>query len=448
MAGVPNGYIFPPPRKFTPEVWQRPPNFFRPDLTFGPSHYGHEVPRPPFLMATGQRFMNGVGPNCGMQWYESQQPSGYEGNAQPPQFSNFVQQNKLNFHGDKAGYGRGVDKMSPATGKAVNKMINKDEKMMFFCEPCEKEFKTLADKTMHLKGHVKCEVKGCTFIASRKILKLHFIQNHEEGRFRISLQSDADIKKWRDERKKNYPSLFRQKAKIENEEEKKRKGHVLETKLYSYRGNDSWHIKNPKKIEVKKENQEMNNNCKDPLETVSKEPNPNKKPDEQSAHIVESKANALTGLQLMYDSSPSEDENENDFYDFKETKTIKPGLCSDIAPDDVIKEEKVDTNETPCGKGNSFSEGPACKDSITKHGNKNQCLDDRNSHEENLQNYSQTSCLKEQKSGQINQGKRQLSQRDVGTHYPSKGNDLANQLYWKCFWRMIFDMKETSFCSA
>ena len=27
--------------------------------------------------------------------------------------------------------------------------------MMFFCEPCEKEFKTLADKTMHLKGHVK-----------------------------------------------------------------------------------------------------------------------------------------------------------------------------------------------------------------------------------------------------------------------------------------------------
>ena len=125
MAGVPNGYIFPPPRNFTPEVWQRPPNFFRPDFTFGPSHYGHEVPGPPLPLPTGNRFMNGVGPNCGMQWHESQQPSGYEGNSQPPKFSNFVQQNKLNFHGNKAGYGRAFDKMSPATGKATNKMTNK-----------------------------------------------------------------------------------------------------------------------------------------------------------------------------------------------------------------------------------------------------------------------------------------------------------------------------------
>ena len=101
------------------------------------------------------------------------------------------------------------------------------------------------------------------------------------------------------------------------------------------------------------------------------------------------------------------------FIFISETKTIKeePDLCSDIAPDDVIIKEKVDTNETPCGKGDSFSEGPPCKDSITKHENKNQCLDGSNSHEENLQNYSQTSFLKEQKSGRINQGKRQFSQR-------------------------------------
>lgn len=104
------------------------------------------------------------------------------------------------------------------------------------CEPCERDFNSENSYLSHKKQHVMCEAPGCQYSASSKAVKLHYIQTHEKGRFRIVLTTPEEIKIWRAERKRNWPS----KTNIERKKEKKTQntagGIVLETKEFVYKG--------------------------------------------------------------------------------------------------------------------------------------------------------------------------------------------------------------------
>lgn len=102
------------------------------------------------------------------------------------------------------------------------------------CEPCDRDFSTRTALDAHQKMHVKCEENGCSFTASSKAVKLHFIQTHAEGKFRISLQTPEEIAKWREERKRNWPTVENVSRKKAKQMEDERDGILIRTKEFVY----------------------------------------------------------------------------------------------------------------------------------------------------------------------------------------------------------------------
>lgn len=77
----------------------------------------------------------------------------------------------------------------------------------FHCEPCEKSFKTQELYEMHLTSHVACSHDGCSYSASKGALKMHELL-HVHNMF-AKLSTPEEIAKYREERKKRFPSAAR-----------------------------------------------------------------------------------------------------------------------------------------------------------------------------------------------------------------------------------------------
>jgi len=209
-----------------------------------------------------------------------------------------------------------------------------------YCEPCDKEFKSENDKKAHFKQHVKCEVESCNFVASRKAIKLHYIQNHEVGKFKIVLKNDEDIEKWREDRRKNYPSAAMKSEKITMEEVRKCHGNVLKKRSFSYKGNGKWkrgnfsqsqrcvlqktdnnienRMINGEKADVKN----LDHSCKE-NETI-----------ELSMSCLEEKPevvarNGLETLKQLYDSSENDDSSDDENDSIEESADTV--LCSSFS---------------------------------------------------------------------------------------------------------------------
>lgn len=105
----------------------------------------------------------------------------------------------------------------------------------FSCDACQKDFSSKETLTAHLGSHIQCSYEGCTFKAGRKVLKLHWIQTHETGRMKIKLDTPEEIEKWREERKRKYPTLANVQKKMEEDAKRKASGQVLKTKNFRYR---------------------------------------------------------------------------------------------------------------------------------------------------------------------------------------------------------------------
>ena len=83
---------------------------------------------------------------------------------------------------------------SAATGSAASQPL--------FCDACDKEFTHNRGLQQHLKSHVQCD--QCSFTAIPKLVGEHKAVAHAVAR---NWGYDAaDIQKWRDARRKNYPS--------------------------------------------------------------------------------------------------------------------------------------------------------------------------------------------------------------------------------------------------
>lgn len=104
----------------------------------------------------------------------------------------------------------------------------------FSCDACQKQFTSKETLTAHLGTHIQCNHEDCTFKATRKMLKLHWIQVHAPGKMRIKLDTPEDIAKWREERKRKYPTLANVEKKKEEEAKRRASGQVLKTKNFRY----------------------------------------------------------------------------------------------------------------------------------------------------------------------------------------------------------------------
>ncbi|XP_035482036.2 nuclear fragile X mental retardation-interacting protein 1 [Scophthalmus maximus] len=115
-------------------------------------------------------------------------------------------------------------------GNHGKKQRNKKEpEFSHFCDTCDRGFKNQDKYDEHMSQHVKCSVPDCSFTAHEKIVSIHWKNNHAPGAKRIKLDTADEIAKWREERRKNFPTLQNIEHKKKVMEVREETGGVLET---------------------------------------------------------------------------------------------------------------------------------------------------------------------------------------------------------------------------
>ncbi|KAL4708132.1 hypothetical protein ACJJTC_009911 [Scirpophaga incertulas] len=118
-------------------------------------------------------------------------------------------------------------------------MHHNNYKEEHWCETCDRGFSTTELLDKHKQEHQRCNIDGCQFIAHPKIITKHIQMQHASGLYKkiANLNNPEEIKRWREERKKKYPTKKNIEKKEAERQEKINRGEKIGLKPQCYKKN-------------------------------------------------------------------------------------------------------------------------------------------------------------------------------------------------------------------
>lgn len=124
-------------------------------------------------------------------------------------------------------------------GNKKQKIDKRDlpENNKFYCEACDRGFKTEEKYKEHCDTHQTCGINGCKFMAAAKLVEIHFRNFHATGLDKkvcglVEIKTSDEIQKYINERKKNFPSASNSEKRSQFQMELESRGVRLNTQKY------------------------------------------------------------------------------------------------------------------------------------------------------------------------------------------------------------------------
>ncbi|XP_054283975.1 FMR1-interacting protein NUFIP1-like [Macrosteles quadrilineatus] len=158
---------------------------------------------------------------------------------------------------------RGVKRLGPTANGRAKKNPKRKEKTEgeFFCEACDRTFKSQELLDAHVAEHVVCGRDGCVFTAHPKVVDKHVKLQHDTGLYKsiVFSQSPEEVAKWIAARKSRYPTKVNVERKEAQQSEMIQRGERMPTEGNSrHKRHDSWQDRKKRRRNQNKNNVDGN----------------------------------------------------------------------------------------------------------------------------------------------------------------------------------------------
>ncbi|XP_049865110.1 nuclear fragile X mental retardation-interacting protein 1 [Pectinophora gossypiella] len=215
----------------------------------------------------------------------------------------------------------------------------------YWCETCDRGFPNAGILAKHKQEHETCNIDGCKFTAHPKVITNHIKMQHSSGLFKkiANLKNPEEIEKWREERKKRYPTKINVEKKAAETKEKIERGEKMGLKHDKNRKSDQTH---------KRTHEGRNNESGDKRKKIVKPNLPKKMPARKEIPLPvfeynrklkpfagilsltidsDNEENAKQDVECSYIIEDDEDCPQQTVPETKPSKTGEPSVCSALS---------------------------------------------------------------------------------------------------------------------